>query len=215
MPCRVVAEYRAAVGDDLVAIALFGSVGARPGRIATSTSTWSRAGRASGMRACTGCGAASTRARNSRRSRALGTGPHYHPSRTDWWSSPVARWAQNAKVAGSNPAPATIDDEGLADVAAANPFRLPRNHTGTGFNRVADGARLLLLDDAAIPWLPCPGAMLEESPKPISSVDGNDDPARAPTVDHIVKTAQDSLATITGLVESAKASRQQSQSFRR
>jgi len=27
-------------------------------------------------------------------------------------------------------APATIDDEGLADAAAANPFRLPRNHPG-------------------------------------------------------------------------------------
>src|SRR3954467_5269650 len=25
------------------------------------------------------------------------------------WSSPVARWAHNPKVAGSNPAPATID----------------------------------------------------------------------------------------------------------
>jgi hypothetical protein len=27
-------------------------------------------------------------------------------------------------------APATIDNEGLADVAAANPFRLPRNRVG-------------------------------------------------------------------------------------
>jgi hypothetical protein len=34
--------------------------------------------------------------------------------------------AHNPKVAGSNPAPATNDDEGLADAAAANPFRLPR-----------------------------------------------------------------------------------------
>src|SRR2546427_2048303 len=31
----------------------------------------------------------------------------------------------NPKVAGSNPAPATIDDEGLADAAAANPFVYP------------------------------------------------------------------------------------------
>ena len=30
------------------------------------------------------------------------------------WSSPVARWAHNPKVAGSNPAPATKTDEGLA-----------------------------------------------------------------------------------------------------
>src|SRR2546428_10717141 len=41
-------------------------------------------------------------------------------------------WAHNPKVAGSNPAPATIDDEGLADAATANPFRLPRLHPGIG-----------------------------------------------------------------------------------
>src|SRR5215475_7768661 len=40
----------------------------------------------------------------------------------------------NPKVAGSNPAPATMNDEGLADVEAANPFRLPRLHPGIGFN---------------------------------------------------------------------------------
>src|SRR5437667_1668917 len=35
-------------------------------------------------------------------------------------------WAHNPKVAGSNPAPATMNDEGLADaVAATSPFRLP------------------------------------------------------------------------------------------
>jgi hypothetical protein len=38
----------------------------------------------------------------------------------------------NPKVAGSNPAPATMNDEGLADAAAANPFRLPRLHPGIG-----------------------------------------------------------------------------------
>jgi hypothetical protein len=38
----------------------------------------------------------------------------------------------NPKVAGSNPAPATMDDEGLADAAVANPFRLPRLHPGIG-----------------------------------------------------------------------------------
>src|SRR3989441_11851105 len=42
----------------------------------------------------------------------------------------ATNYPHNPKVAGSNPAPATIDDEGLADVAAANPFRLPRNHPG-------------------------------------------------------------------------------------
>jgi len=40
--------------------------------------------------------------------------------------------AHNPKVAGSNPAPATIDDEGLADVETASPFRLPRLHPGIG-----------------------------------------------------------------------------------
>src|SRR5437016_10960815 len=36
----------------------------------------------------------------------------------------------NPKVADSNPAPATMNDEGLADATAANPFRLPRLHPG-------------------------------------------------------------------------------------
>src|SRR6266850_8021838 len=40
--------------------------------------------------------------------------------------------AHNPKVAGSNPAPATMNDEGLADATAANPFRLPRLHPGIG-----------------------------------------------------------------------------------
>src|SRR6266498_3886589 len=39
--------------------------------------------------------------------------------------------AHNPKVAGSNPAPATIENEGLADATAANPFRLPRLHPPT------------------------------------------------------------------------------------
>jgi hypothetical protein len=38
----------------------------------------------------------------------------------------------NPKVAGSNPAPATMENEGLVDAAAANPFRLPRLHPGIG-----------------------------------------------------------------------------------
>jgi hypothetical protein len=40
--------------------------------------------------------------------------------------------SHNPKVAGSNPAPATIDDEGLADARAANPLALPRLHPGIG-----------------------------------------------------------------------------------
>src|SRR3989442_6445373 len=36
----------------------------------------------------------------------------------------------NPKVVGSNPTPATMIDEGLADASAANPFRLPRLHPG-------------------------------------------------------------------------------------
>ena len=43
----------------------------------------------------------------------------------------------NPKVAGSNPAPATIDDEGLADAGAANPFRLPRLQPRNWFVRPA------------------------------------------------------------------------------
>jgi hypothetical protein len=42
--------------------------------------------------------------------------------------------AHNPKVAGSNPAPATMNDEGLADASAANPFRLPRLHPGIGLS---------------------------------------------------------------------------------
>jgi hypothetical protein len=44
----------------------------------------------------------------------------------------VAANPHNPKVAGSNPAPATMDDEGLADAGAANPFALPRLHPGIG-----------------------------------------------------------------------------------
>src|SRR5437870_5901561 len=43
-------------------------------------------------------------------------------------------WAHNPKVAGSNPAPATMNDEGLADAEAASPFRLPRLHPGIGMS---------------------------------------------------------------------------------
>src|SRR5216683_4763005 len=65
-------------------------------------------------------------------------GVGYITSVTAGWSSPVARWAHNPKVAGSNPAPATIDGEGLADARAANPFRLPRLHPGIGLSACSD-----------------------------------------------------------------------------
>ena len=51
----------------------------------------------------------------------------------------------NPKVAGSNPAPATIDDEGLADARAANPFRLPRLHPGIGQRATTQHAGELLV----------------------------------------------------------------------
>src|SRR5262245_63239903 len=38
--------------------------------------------------------------------------------------------SHNPKVVGSNPTPATMNDEGLADAGAASPFRLPRLHPG-------------------------------------------------------------------------------------
>jgi hypothetical protein len=49
-----------------------------------------------------------------------------------WLVGPGLNSAHNAKIAGSNPALATIDDEGLADAKAANPFGLPRLHPGIG-----------------------------------------------------------------------------------
>src|SRR5207245_6551280 len=53
--------------------------------------------------------------------------PNAFPARSEGYRS----WpscTHNPKVAGSNPAPATTHDEGLADASAANPFRLPRLH---------------------------------------------------------------------------------------
>jgi hypothetical protein len=45
----------------------------------------------------------------------------------------MSQKAPNPKVVGSNPTPATMIDEGLADAGAANPFRLPGLHPGIGF----------------------------------------------------------------------------------
>src|SRR5881296_1163944 len=50
--------------------------------------------------------------------------PNAFPARSEGYRS----WpscTHNPKVAGSNPAPATIDDEGLADVAPLTPFVYP------------------------------------------------------------------------------------------
>ena len=50
------------------------------------------------------------------------------------------------KVVGSNPTPSTMNDEGLADVDAANPFRLLRLHPGNvhpGGSQLAEIGELL------------------------------------------------------------------------
>src|SRR5262245_11148513 len=50
----------------------------------------------------------------------------------DRWGTSRQVLPHNPKVVGSNPTPATMNDEGLADASAANPFRLPRLHPGIG-----------------------------------------------------------------------------------
>jgi hypothetical protein len=45
------------------------------------------------------------------------------------WSSLVARWAHNPKVAGSNPAPATNSFNHLQDLVALGTSRYPRSET--------------------------------------------------------------------------------------
>src|SRR6266849_4004202 len=49
------------------------------------------------------------------------------------------------KAVGSNPAPATIDDERLADAGAADPLALPRLHPGIGFAGLATQGPLMAL----------------------------------------------------------------------
>src|SRR5215470_20295577 len=58
---------------------------------------------------------------------------------------PTAHSAHNPKVAGSNPAPATMNDEGLAERTAANPLRLPRLHPGIGLRACATERTLMKL----------------------------------------------------------------------
>src|SRR2546425_2036044 len=61
--------------------------------------------------------------------------------------------AHNPKVAGSNPAPATMKNDGLADAAAASPFRLPRLHPGIGAPLGPHGAtRLPEVNEAEGEW---------------------------------------------------------------
>ena len=56
----------------------------------------------------------------------------------------MPKTTQNPKVAGSNPAPATMNDEGVADREPVSPFRLPRLHPGSiplrGYFRAAVSA---------------------------------------------------------------------------
>src|SRR5688572_23945380 len=73
--------------------------------------------------------------------------PNWRTSRLSFVRSPARSercrlWpsrAHNPKVAGSNPAPATMKNEGLADVEAANPFVYPTSPR----NRCYDAGRLI------------------------------------------------------------------------
>src|SRR5262249_49234746 len=51
----------------------------------------------------------------------------------------------------SNPTPATMNDEGLADARSANPFALPRLHPGIGFC-VVTPAEVTGRDRTTGPW---------------------------------------------------------------
>src|SRR5712692_1273727 len=80
----------------------------------------------------------------------------YITSVTAGWSSPVARWAHNPKVAGSNPAPAT--NASPRDLERSGGFVLPAHSTETARlsenspNRVGD-------DHAPAPWAAMVGIM--------------------------------------------------------
>src|SRR5438309_910027 len=78
-------------------------------------------------------------------------------------------YTHNPKVAGSNPAPATMNDEGLADADAANPFRLPSPDFTrlSRRNRMAHPSRRRAL---ARSWLTTPGAWPKVSPLRPSTV---------------------------------------------
>jgi hypothetical protein len=65
--------------------------------------------------------------RNSHVTRSLKTGPRGGAA----WRSDEIHLEGKASRFRSLRAPATIDDEGLADAAAASPFRLPRLHPGS------------------------------------------------------------------------------------
>ena len=59
-------------------------------------------------------------------------------------TSLISPRSHNPKVVGSNPTPATMNDEGLADAGAANPFRLPRLRPGIGLPVVSHVLALTL-----------------------------------------------------------------------
>src|SRR5713226_9705310 len=73
-------------------------------------------------------------------------------------------------------APATMNDEGLADAVTANPFRLPRLHPGTGplAWRVAGFSCLGLGDDRDLERQHAP----DKLPVPVVVLDGLDQPDR-------------------------------------
>src|SRR5207237_809382 len=91
------------------------------------------------------------------------------------WSSPVARWAHNPKVAGSNPAPATKRSRGYGSVRdpffvqrARKPARRRRNFRG-GVPQIGWAHDVVAVEDRAR----------------FVAGDRHRDPLRHPRVDHI------------------------------
>ena len=68
------------------------------------------------------------------------------------WSSPVARWAHNPKVAGSNPAPATKIIRGALPLGL--PYTVTRSRWGARSVPVARSLRSLALTRAFAPRTP-------------------------------------------------------------
>ena len=87
----------------------------------------------------------------------LGTGPA-KPRRVDLeeqagyigyagWSSPVARWAHNPKVVGSNPTPATNQISGLEKISKSDSLPLTPNKKITTYQ-----VTLKPSQEASVPW---------------------------------------------------------------
>src|SRR6266404_8417218 len=79
----------------------------------------------------------------------------------------------------SAPPPATIDVQGLADAEAVNPFRLPRNHSGSRCGGLAPAREALFigrfrvsrslelaLADHGVAWIGCPSWRSGTRPAP-------------------------------------------------